>query len=460
MTFNPSGVPYGDISPFGLCYQYTSPLGHGKIHYDIIFSKDNRVEYYSVDNGVLLAFISITGEILMLRDLRIEPPRDIIKRGESGNRLIIYDDIPFYWDAWDIMPYYAMTGRSVNGAKTGSADINLFTHRVDISHLPDKLVLVFGYNAFESEWSKSIESFDTGSPYKLSYELKCTILSNDPLIEFDLTCDWHESHKLLKVDFPLNVRAATAKYDMQYGFVERPTHRNQDTDAAMFEVCGHKYADLSEVDYGVALINNCKYGYSALDSTLSLSLLRSPKSPDPLCDMGRHHMRYAILPHGTTGSGGGLCDVVAAATRFNSSLKNVGVEPYLVDGPSHLTLLNNSLVTVSAFNGLRASTLILDTIKVTESFIDALTEDWRDATGPNNTIVLRFYESVGSKGRATVTTTCGLKFQAVCLCDSFEDIQRETSNKESVLCEITEDCFQINYTSFQIITIAVTFLLK
>ena len=114
--------------------------------------------------------------------------------------------------------------------------------------------------------------------------------------------DWHEDEKLLKAAFPLDVRADDARYEVQYGHVRRPTHRNTSWDAARFEVCGHFWADVAEPDFGVALLNDGKYGHDCLGddrgTTLRLSLLRAPNYPDPDADRGHHRFTYSLLPHG------------------------------------------------------------------------------------------------------------------------------------------------------------------
>ena len=102
---------------------------------------------------------------------------------------------------------------------------------------------------------------------------------------------------MLRVHFPVSVRSEQATFDIQYGYVKRNSHRNTSWDKAKFEVVGHKYADLSDHDYGVALMNDCKYGYMVHDNLLDLNLLRSPSNPDPDADMGKHTFTYSLLPH-------------------------------------------------------------------------------------------------------------------------------------------------------------------
>jgi hypothetical protein len=96
---------------------------------------------------------------------------------------------------------------------------------------------------------------------------------------------------------PVDVRSLRATYEIQYGHVERPTHANTSWDVARFEVCAHKWADLSEPGYGVALLNDCKYGYDIAGNVIRLSLLRAPTWPDPVADRGHHRFTYRLLPH-------------------------------------------------------------------------------------------------------------------------------------------------------------------
>jgi alpha-mannosidase len=119
----------------------------------------------------------------------------------------------------------------------------------------------------------------------------------------------------LKVAFPVAVHAPAARFEIQFGHLARPTHANTPFEQARFEVCAQRWADLSEAGYGVALLNDCKYGYDVRGHTLRLSLLRAPTAPDPLCDRGRHRFTYALLPHG-----GDLTAVIAAGYALGAPL--------------------------------------------------------------------------------------------------------------------------------------------
>ena len=142
-------------------------------------------------------------------------------------------------------------------------------------------------------------------------------------LDFVTDVDWHERHRFLKVAFPVAVHADRATFEVQFGHVSRPTHENTPWEQARFEVCAHRWADLSEAGYGVALLNDCKYGYDVRGDVLRLSLLRAPTAPDPECDQGRHRFTYALLPHAGDPFAGG---VLEAASALNTPLTVLPVD--------------------------------------------------------------------------------------------------------------------------------------
>jgi alpha-mannosidase len=194
-------------------------------------------------------------------------------------------------------------------------------------------------------------------------------------LEFHTTVDWHEERKLLKVCFPLAVRAPRATYEMQFGYAERPTHFSTARDAAQFEVPGHRWADLSEHGFGVAVLTDCKYGYSCLGGELRISLLRSPKSPDPEADMGRHEFAYALMPHA---GGWREAGVVAEAACFNVPLR-WGPGWHEFDSPAEVE-----------------GGLVLDTIKRAED---------------SDAVVVRLYEPHGARGVAALRLAFQVPFR-------------------------------------------------
>ena len=123
------------------------------------------------------------------------------------------------------------------------------------------------------------------------------LYAEDPRVDFHLLVDWQEKHALLKAGFDVDISASMAKHEIQFGHIERPTTRNNSWEAAKFEVCNHEWTDLSESRYGVALLNDCKYGVSVSESDIRLTLHKGGCRPDPSGDVGRHEMLYALLPH-------------------------------------------------------------------------------------------------------------------------------------------------------------------
>ncbi|MEM7798973.1 MAG: glycoside hydrolase family 38 C-terminal domain-containing protein, partial [Chloroflexota bacterium] len=137
-------------------------------------------------------------------------------------------------------------------------------------------------------------------------EQEMWLYADEARIDFKTKAAWQNHRKLLKASFPLNIRSRTATYDLPFGHIERATHRNTIPEQAKFEVCGHKWADLSEGDYGVSILNDCKYGYDALENRLRISLIRSPVRPDANSDIGQHEFTYALYPHAGGWRAGGV----------------------------------------------------------------------------------------------------------------------------------------------------------
>jgi len=190
--------------------------------------------------------------------------------GGAGNILSLYEDRPNDYDAWDVEFFY-------RDAIIENAKISNDIHKA-IGNAVKQLVF----------------SFRIGNS---TIKQLVSLHNHSKRVDFSTTVDWNEKHKMLRVHFPVNVRSDQATFDIQYGYVKRNTHRNTSWDKAKFEVVGHKYADLSDHDYGVSLLNDCKYGYMVHDNILDLNLLRSPSNPDPDADEGLHEFTYSLFPH-------------------------------------------------------------------------------------------------------------------------------------------------------------------
>ena len=196
--------------------------------------------------------------------------REVVAPGRVANLFQLHHDRPLAWDAWDIDAYY-------------------MEQVADIAALDSLSVVEHGGLRGALRMVRSFGRSRVSQTVRLA--------AGSRRVDFVTEVDWHEDHKLLKVAFPVDVHARRATYEIQYGHVERPTHRNTSWDVARFEVCGHKWADLSEPGYGVALLNDGKYGHDVFENVMRLTLLRSPSSPDPEADRGTHTFTYSLLPH-------------------------------------------------------------------------------------------------------------------------------------------------------------------
>jgi alpha-mannosidase len=215
----------------------------------------------------------------------------VVRAGAAANLLQLLDDRPAEWDAWDI-------------------DREAMDTAVDLAEA-DEVVLVES-----SEHRATLRVLRSFGGSRVEQLVRLTRGSGR--LEVHCTVDWHEEHTLLKVAFPLQVHTATARHEIQFGHVERPTHRNTSWDQARFETCAHTWVDLSEDGFGVAVLNDSKYGHDVLGSDVRISLLRAPTWPDPLADRGRHRFAYALYPHAGGATAGG---VIEQAHAFNSPLR-------------------------------------------------------------------------------------------------------------------------------------------
>ena len=219
-----------------------------------------------LENDLLRVEVGTDGSIESLFDKRAQ--REVFNG--RGNDLRIYDDLPDAWEAWNLTDTSHMVGEHVSDVES--------IRIIESGQLRAALEVCRRFG------SSSITQ---------TYRLKADSTRLDIVTEID----WHERRKVLRALFPLTVRSDYATFETCFGAVRRPTHRNTSWDEARFEVPAHRWADLSEPGFGVSLLNDGRYGHSVLGSTLGLTLLRSPRDPDPLADLGRHTFTYSIYPH-------------------------------------------------------------------------------------------------------------------------------------------------------------------
>jgi len=199
---------------------------------------------------------------------------EMLASGACGNQLQFFKDTPKDYDAWNIDP--------------GTLDM-----KPAVIERADSVELLGKNSEYPAvrvtrRWQNS------------KFVQTISLAPNSDIVDIDNEIDWHESHVLLKAAFPLAASGPFATYEIPYGTIERPTTRNNSWEKAQFEVEAIRWADLGDGKHGLSVLNQTKYGYDAVGNTLQLTLLRSPKWPDPDADMGHHHFHYALYPHAGT----------------------------------------------------------------------------------------------------------------------------------------------------------------
>ena len=333
-----------------------------------------------VENGLLRVEVGADGSLHSVYD--VEAGREVLDG--RGNQLWAYADKPPNWDAWDVEQDYVLEGKEVPAAES-------------VEVLEDGPLRA----------AVRVERRFGGSRISQTYKL----LSGSRRLDVETRVEWHERQTLLRALFPVTVRSHEATFETMYGVARRPTHRNTSWDEARFEVCAHRFADLSESGYGVALLNDGKYGHSARDNVLGVSLLRGPLYPDPLADEGEHAFTYSLFPHphdwtesGVTREAFALNSPLAAATGGGAQ-NGFG----LVEA-SGLEL---------ALGGLKAA-------------------------GDGRGVVLRLYEPHGARGQCRLTFPGGLRGAEKT--NLLEDGQGE-------ILEVGDDALSLEVRPFEVVTL-------
>ncbi|MFX4294601.1 alpha-mannosidase [Streptomyces bohaiensis] len=330
------GVPGGGAAP-----RTTAPAGEAEVTLTALPDRSGWV----LDNGLLRVTVDSRGLVVSAVDAA--SGREAVAPGSAANLLQLHPDLPNKWDAWDIDAFYRHTVTDltdarevVPAAEAGSASV--------------RVVREFG----ESSVTQTL-----------------TLRAGDRLLEIDTEVDWHETEKLLKAAFPLDVKADRSAAETQFGHVYRDTHTNTSWEAAKFEICAHRWLHVAEPGWGAALVNDSTYGHEVTrdvredgsqTTTVRLSLLRAPRYPDPETDQGRHRMRYGLVP------GADIADAVREGHAIN-------LPERVVPGSAEVRPLVAS----------DTDAVVVETVKLAE-----------DRSGD---VVARIYEASGGRSAATLS---------------------------------------------------------
>ena len=277
----------------------------------------------------------------------------------EGNRLQLLEDKPTAWDAWNIGwtgVEFPMTFRKIELKENG----------------PVRTVL----SVYHDYLKKGVvKDFPTPN-FPSSFFREDIILYNGiDRIDFLTDVDWWEDKTMLKVEFPLAVKDTEATYESPYGTIQRSTQRNNSWNKAIYEVSAIRWADVSNNGYGVSLLNNSKYGHDVKNNVMRLSLLRSPKWPDPTADRGEHEIKYSLYPHNGDWK---EANTVNMGYNFNYTLI-----PVITD------VHTGTLPAVYSFVKINAPNLILTTFKKAEAD-DAYIFQWYESAGKDTEAEIAF----------------------------------------------------------------------
>jgi alpha-mannosidase len=302
----------------------------------------------TLDNGLVRVTMDGDGLLASVRDL--VAGREVLPPGARGNLLQLHPDFPNEWDAWDVDAHYRRTRVDLTAAESVTV--------TESGPLLGEVRVVRAFGA--SRVTQTVR-----------------VRAGSRRVDVATEIDWHESEKILKAAFPIDVHADRSTAEIQFGHVHRPTHTNTSWDAARFEVYGHRWVHVAEAGYGVAMLTDATYGHDAgrttrpdggTTTTVRLSLVRAPHSPDPHADQGRHRFTYALLPGAT------VADAVAEGYALNLPLR---AYPGGAEAPAPLVSVDGDAVVVEA-------------VKLAD-----------DRSGD---VVVRLYEALGGRAAATLRT--------------------------------------------------------
>lgn len=354
--------PVQETAQGAVAYITDIPAKGGKTLQLLDTVKEEASRIQITENGIETPFyrISIDENGLFTSIYDKECDREVLKAGEKGNLLRMYEDKPMHYDCWDIDMYYSE-------------------------------------KYWDAEKADKIQWTEEG-PVRATLEIQRTI-SNSVIkqeihfyadsrrIDFSTWVDWKEHQHLLKVHFPVNIHSDEATFEVQFGNLKRKIHGNTSWDEARFESCGQKWMDISEGHYGVSLLNDCKYGYSAKDSNIALTLIKSGIEPNKTADQEEHVFTYALYPHK---------EVWCAAGTVQ--------EAYKLNQPVYATKgeLKNS---GKSFISTDKDNIIIETVKPAEN---------------GDGMIVRLYDCENSLTKATLTFAEGM-LESVEECNLMEE---------------------------------------
>ncbi len=348
-----------------------------------------------LDNGLVRVTIDADGLLSSVYDLQAD--REVLAPGSRGNLLRLHTDLPNTYDAWDVDRHYLhrfvdLTGAdSVSVVPGGQAEASVV------------VVRSFGQSRIEQT---------------------LTLSAGDPGVRITNRTDWHEREKFLKAGFELDLRSPRSTAEIQFGHIERPNNVNTSWDHARFEVSAHRWVQVAEAGYGVAVLTDATYGYDAstapregggTTTSLRVSLLRAPLSPDPEADQGHHVQTYTLLP------GAGIVDAVCGGYALN-------LPPRVVTGQA-----SPELMPTSPLLDTDGDAVVIEAVKLAD-----------DRSGD---VVVRLYESLGGHARTVLRASFGFSSA------ESEDLLERPLGEQSELERAADGSVALSLRPFQVLTV-------
>ncbi len=302
----------------------------------------------TIGNGMITARWDDSGALVSIVDHRAGPDgREVLVVGRRGAAIELAPDHPVEYDAWDLEAWARRNAVEIDACES----IEVVERGPLVASV--RVTRTFGASTLTQE-----------------YVLRAGSSRLD--VVFDI--DWHEDEKLLSVAFPLAVHSHTVECGVQFGVVSRPRYPNTSWDAAKFEVCAHRFVDVSEPTFGVAILDDSRYGHDVQGDAVRVSLLRAPNWPSPVADRGRHRTTVSVFPHGA-----GLSDVVREADALNTPLRTVrSSTPFAPGGPGYAIEVDHPGAQVSAV---------------------------KPADDESGDVIVRVFEAVGDRAEVSLNTS-------------------------------------------------------
>ncbi len=346
------------------------------------------VKGLTAENDFFALELDEAGRIVKLIDKRVN--RQVFFENAPANELRIFEDIPYTYDNWELSEYY-------------KSKCTVLDDKAEITALDEGCRR--GFKICRTYHNSTIEQ-------------RMYLYDSIARIDVEHDIHWEEKQQILKIAFPTDINTSTARYDIQFGSVERPTHQNTSWDQAKFEVCAQKWVDVSEYNYGVSLLNDCKYGFNTEGNVMNLTVLKSGVYPNTQADVDEHTFSYAIFPHEGDFRAGGT---VREAYSFNQPLSMVTVEA----NPA------GTLDDTFSFLSTDLDNILIDTVKQCEDSDDVL---------------IRLHDTFDCK--TVPTLTFGVPVKAVAVADMMENPLYDLV--------VENNAVKLPVKNFEIITLKVT----